>query len=199
MKKTICVGLVLLFATVTTFAQTTNAGKEIKSKNLFVSGLVSFNYQKLKFSGQKNNNFEFINSAGFFVTNNVIVGTLAGYSTSILKDGNDKKITDQSIFTGGVFARYIYNPHKQYSFFNEISGVYAQAKDNMTSKSLDGAGGGLSIGFLYSLSKRFILQASYAGLSYTSASFDKFENSAAEGFTIGGDVTNLKIGAIIKL
>ncbi len=198
MKKIIYVGLSLLFATVT-FAQTADADKEVKSDALFISGLVSYKYQNLKFNDQKNNTFEFVTSAGYFVTNNIILGTLGGYSSSITKDYDGVKKTDQSIYTGGVFARYVYTPHKQYSFFNEVSGVYAHAKDNLTSKTLDGAGGGISLGFLYSISKHFILQASYAGLSYSSASFDEFNNSAAEGFTIGGDVTNLKIGAIIKI
>jgi len=199
MKKTIYLGLSLLFATATTFAQNTDVEKEVKSDALLLAGLVSYKYQNLKFDEKKNNTFEFVTSAGYFVTNNIILGTLGGYSSSITKDYDGVKITDQSIYTGGVFARYIYTPHKQYSFFNEVSGVYAHAKDNLTSKTLDGAGGGISLGFLYSISKHFILQASYAGLSYSSASFDEFNNSAAEGFTIGGDVTNLKIGAIIKI
>jgi outer membrane protein len=199
MKKTIYLGLSILFATATTFAQTTDADKEVKSDALFISGLVNYKYQNLKFNDQKNNTFEFVTSAGYFVSNNILLGTLGGYSSSITKDSNGAKITDQSIFTGGVFARYIYTPHKQYSFFNEVSGVYARAKDNLTSKTLDGAGGAFSLGFIYSISKHFALQASYAGISYSSASIDEFNNSAAEGFTIGADITNLKIGAIIKI
>ena len=197
MKKVIYVGLSLLFATAT-FAQTTDADKEIKSNSLFVTGLANYKYKNLKFSDTKQNTFEFATSAGYFVSNNVLFGALAGYSTSISKESGIKK-TDQSVYSGGAFARYFYTPHKQYSFFNELSGVYAHAKDNLTSKTIDGVGGEFSVGFIYWVSKHFGLQAAYAGLAYTSASFDEFDNSAAQGFTIGGDLTNLKIGAVIRL
>lgn len=64
---------------------------------------------------------------------------------------------------------------------------------------VDGIGGGISLGFVYFITKSFGVQASFAGLTYTSASFDEFENSAAQGFTIGGDLSDLKIGVVFKL
>ena len=51
MKKVIYVGLSLLFATAS-FAQTTDADKEIKSNSLFVTGLANYKYKNLKFSDE---------------------------------------------------------------------------------------------------------------------------------------------------
>lgn len=203
-KKASYLGLILLFATATTFAQTTDADKEIKSNSLFVTGLANYKYQKIKATNQKDNTFEFATSAGYFVSNNVLFGAIAGYGSSIRKVA-DVKVSENNIYSAGAFARYFYTPHKQYSFFNEVSVVYAHGEstfyEETTSQtaSVDGIGGEISLGFIYWISKHFGLQAAYAGLAYTSASFDEFENSAAQGFTIGGDLTNLKIGAIIRL
>ena len=210
MKKVIYVGLSLLFATAS-FAQTTDADKEIKSNSLFVTGLANYKYQKIKalqtdgtLKNQKDNTFEFATSAGYFVSNNVLFGAIAGYSSSIRKVA-DVKVSENNIYSAGAFARYFYTPHKQYSFFNEVSVVYAHGEstfyEGTTSQtaSVDGIGGEISLGFIYWISKHFGLQAAYAGLAYTNASFDEFDNSAAQGFTIGGDLTNLKIGAVIRL
>ena len=68
---------------------------------------------------------------------------------------------------------------------------------NIRLVGVDGIGGEISLGFIYWISKHFGLQAAYAGLAYTSASFDEFEDSAAQGFTIGGYLTNLILGAVI--
>lgn len=211
MKKVIYVGLSLLFATAS-FAQTTDADKEIKSNSLFVTGLANYKYQKMNvfqesentFKNQKDNTFEFATSAGYFVSNNVLFGAIAGYSSSIRKVDDVKK-SENNIYSAGAFARYFYTPHKQYSFFNEVSVVYAHGESTSyystpsQTVSVDGIGGEISLGFIYWISKHFGLQAAYAGLAYTSASFDEFDNSAAQGFTIGGDLTNLKIGAVIRL
>jgi outer membrane protein len=162
------------------------------------------NYQKIKSEDSKTNTFEFATSAGYFVSDNVLFGAIAGYSSSIRKVDNDKE-SESNIYSGGVFARYFYSPTKKYSFFNEFSAVYAHGETTSYATSpsqtvdVDGIGGEISIGFVYFVTKSFGLQASFAGLTYTSASFDEFENSAAEGFTIGGDLTNLRIGAIFKL
>jgi hypothetical protein len=203
MKKVIYVGLSLLFATAT-IAQTTDADKEIKSNSLFVTGLANYKYQKIKATNQKDNTFEFATSAGYFVSNNVLFGAVAGYSSSVRKIDNVKD-SENNIYSAGAFARYFYTPHKQYSFFNEVSVVYAHGETTSFAStpsqtvSVDGIGGEISLGFIYWISKHFGLQAAYAGLAYTSASFDEFDNSAAQGFTIGGDLTNLKIGAVIRL
>lgn len=203
MKKVIYVGLSLLFATAS-FAQTTDADKEIKSNSLFVTGLANYKYQKIKATNQKDNTFEFATSAGYFVSNNVLFGAVAGYSSSVRKIDNVKD-SENNIYSAGAFARYFYTPHKQYSFFNEVSVVYAHGETTSFAStpsqtvSVDGIGGEISLGFIYWISKHFGLQAAYAGLAYTSASFDEFDNSAAQGFTIGGDLTNLKIGAVIRL
>ena len=203
-KKASYLGLSLLFATSTTFAQTKDADKEIKSNSLFVTGLANYKYQKIKATNQKDNTFEFATSAGYFVSNNVLFGAIAGYGSSIRKVA-DVKVSENNIYSAGAFARYFYTPHKQYSFFNEVSVVYAHGETTSFAStpsqtvSIDGIGGEISLGFIYWISKHFGLQAAYAGLAYTSASFDEFENSAAQGFTIGGDLTNLKIGAVIRL
>jgi len=204
MKKTICVGLVLLFATVTTFAQKTTEDIQVKSKSMLVTGVGSYRFREIKSQNLKNSTFEFAQSAGFFVSKNVLLGGLAGYSSSIRKV-SDVKQSKNNIYSGGAFGRYFYTPEKQYSFFTEMSVVYAHGETTTYSSSpsrkvkVDGLGGDISVGFICFMTKRLGLQASIAGITYSSASFDEFENSAAQGFVIGADLTNLRIGAVIKL
>ncbi len=203
MRKTICVGLGLLFATAT-FAQKTDDNIQIKSKSMLVTGVASYKYRKIKSEDLENSTFELANSGGFFVSKNVLIGGLAGYSSSIRKVA-DVKQSENNIYSGGAFGRYFYTPNKQYSFFNELSVVYAHGEttsyDVRPSRTVkvDGIGGDLSLGFIYFMSKSIGLQASFAGLTYSSASFDEFENSAAQGFVIGGDLTNLKLGLVFNL
>lgn len=203
-KKTICVGLGLLFATATTFAQKTTEDIQVKSKSMLVTGVGSYRFREIKSENLKNSTFEFAQSAGFFVSKNVLIGGLAGYSSSIRKVA-DVKQSENNIYSGGAFGRYFYTPNKQYSFFNELSVVYAhgettsyEVRPSRTVK-VDGIGGDFSLGFIYFISKSIGFQASFAGLTYSSASFDEFENSAAQGFVIGVDLTNLRIGLVISL
>lgn len=204
MKKVIYAGLGLLFATATTFAQTTDADFQIKSKSFFLTGVASYQYQEIKSEKLvETNTFEFAKSGGFFVSDNLMLGALAGYSTSTRKI-DDVKQSENNIYSGGVFARYFYTPNKKYSFFNEFSAVYAHGETSFETRpsqtvDVDGIGGGVSIGFVYFITKSFGLQASFAGITYTTASFDEFENSAAQGFTFGGDLSDLRIGAVFKL
>ena len=204
MKTVSYLGLSLLFATATTFAQTTDADIQVKSKSLFLTGVASYKFNEIKSQELENNTFEFAKSGGLFVSDNLMLGALAGYSTSTRKDA-DVKESENNIYSGGVFVRYFYSPTKKYSFFNEFSAVYAHGEttsyETATKQTVevDGIGGGISLGFVYFITKSFGVQASFAGLTYTSASFDEFENSAAQGFTIGGDLSDLKIGVVFKL
>jgi hypothetical protein len=206
MKKASYLGLILLFATATTFAQTTEADIQVKSKSLFLTGVASYKFQEIESQKLENATFEFAKSGGFFVSDNLMLGALAGYSTSTRKAA-DVKESENNIYSGGVFVRYFYSPTKKYSFFNEFTAVYAHGEttsydetgNKMQTVDVDGIGGGISLGFVYFITKSFGVQASFAGLTYTSASFDEFENSAAQGFTVGGDLSDLKIGVVFKL
>ena len=203
-KKASYLGLSLLFATATTFAQTTDADIQVKSKSLFLTGVASYKFQEIESQKLENATFEFAKSGGFFVSDNLMLGALAGYSSSTRKAA-DVTESENNISSGGVFVRYFYSPTKKYSFFNEFSAVYAHGEttsyETATKQTVevDGIGGGISLGFVYFITKSFGVQASFAGLTYTSASFDEFENSAAQGFTVGGDLSDLKIGVVFKL
>ena len=52
---------------------------------------------------------------------------------------------------------------------------YDETGNKMQTVDVDGIGGGISLGFVYFITKSFGVQASFAGLTYTSASFDEFE------------------------
>ena len=199
MKKIVYLCLCIL---VTSIASAQTAKEEtptIKSKSWYVSGLTTYEYTNNKSDGTKNYDFRSVMSLGKFVSEHVILGGLAGYGTSLAKNSMDKTTDDMTVLTAGGFIRYFYTPQKQYSFFNEFAAVYAQGKNNRTNAETSGIGGDVSVGFVYWTSHRFALQASYAGIAYSTVSFDNFSNQASEKFQIGGDLSALKIGAIIKL
>lgn len=199
MKKIIYLSICIL-ATVSVNAQTAKEETpQVKSKSWYVSGLGTYDYTNNKSDGSKNYDFRSVLSVGKFVSEHVILGGFAGYGTSIAKNSNDTKTADMTVLTSGGYVRYFYTPRKQYSFFNEFAAAYAQGKNNQTNAKTSGLGGDLSLGFVYWTSSNFALQASYSGIAYSSVSFDNFKNQASEKFQIGGDLTSLKIGAVIKL
>ena len=199
MKKIIYFLLCLLVTSSVNAQTAKEETPKIKSKSWYFSGLATYDYTNNKSDGTKNYDFRSVMSLGKFVSEHVILGGLAGYGTSLAKNSSDRTTDDMTVLTAGGYIRYFYTPHKQYSFFNEIAAVYAQGKNNQTNEETSGIGGDASIGFVYWTSHRFALQASYAGIAYSTVSFDNFSNQASEKFQIGGDLSALKIGAIIKL
>jgi len=181
-------------------AQTANEETpKVKSNHWFASGLGTYEYTNNKSDGSKNYDFRTVLSLGKFVSNHVMLGGLSGYGTSLAKNSKDSTTSDISVLTAGGFIRYFYTPGKQYSFFNEFAAAYAQGKNNQTNEKISGLGGGASLGFVYWTSSHFALQATYTGIVYSTISFDNFKNQASEKFQFGGDLTALKIGAVIKL
>jgi len=181
-------------------AQTANEETpKVKTKSWMFSGLAHYDFTNNKSDGSKNYDFRSAFQIGKFVSEHVVLGVLGSYGTNISKDIRDVKTSDISVFAAGSYIRYFYTPNSPYSFFNEFAAAYAQGKNNKTNEEISGLGGEVSLGFVYWTSHHFGLQASYSGITYSSISFDNFKNQASEKFQIGGDLTALKIGAIIKL
>jgi len=199
MKKIIYISLCLL-VTLSVNAQTSKEETpQVKSNHWFATGLGTYDYTNNKSDGTKNYDFRTVLSLGKFVSDHVMLGGLSGYGTSVAKDSKDATTSDMAVLTAGGYIRYFYTPGKQYSFFNELAAVYAQGKNNQTNAKTSGLGGDASLGFVYWTSSHFALQATYAGIVYSTVSFDNFKNQASEKFQFGGDLSALKIGAVIKL
>lgn len=199
MKKSIYF-LICVLVTSSVNAQTSKEETpQVKTKSWMFSGLANYDYTNNKSDGSKNYDFRSAFQIGKFVSDHVVLGSLGGYGTSIAKNSSDATTSDMTVLSAGGFIRYFYTPTNQYSFFNEFAAVYAQGKNNQTDETTSGLGGSVSLGFVYWTSNHFGLQASYSGINYSSVSFDNFKNQASERFQFGGDLTALKIGAIIKL
>lgn len=160
--------------------------------------MTNYIYQNAKFSNEKTKTFNLALESGKMVSSHFAIGGLSGYRSAKI-DQNSVNVTDQSVFVAGVFGRYFYTPEKKFSFFNDFQGVYSRAVNNKnTSQKADGIGGVVSVGVIYWLGNSFGLNASFAGLTYTSASLDQYNSTAVENFSFGGDLTALKIGGFFK-
>jgi hypothetical protein len=61
-----------------------------------------------------------------------------------------------------------------------LSGASRRKQIPSSQPETSGIGGDVSVGFVYWTSHRFAQQVSYAGIAYSSVSFDNFKNQASE-------------------
>lgn len=180
------------------FANAQEKSEGLKKGDIVLTGLTNYSYDNYKGIDQKAKTFELAIESGFMVSNHVAIGGLTGFK-NVKMDQSGNNVSDVSVFNGGAFLRYFYSPEKKLSFYNDFQAIYSRAVDNNnTNKTADGIGGVISVGAIYWLGQNFGIQASFAGLTYSSASLDKYDTAPVEGFSVGGNLAALKFGGFFK-
>ncbi|MCX2480171.1 outer membrane beta-barrel protein [Pedobacter sp. MC2016-15] len=193
--------LLLSLLAVSALAFTTQAQTE--KGNFMVGGNVEFNSGKTDGNPKSDINFSVVPSVGYFITNDIAVGTGIGYQFA--KDYNYTTInpttgfsTKTSAFVVSPFVRGYKGITEQFKFFGQLSVPmsFGNTKagdvngDNFTKVSKNNnVGVALSPGFAFFPSKKFGIEFSVNGISY-----NDFNAKDANDVSTGGS-KNFNIGA----
>ncbi len=172
-------------------------GEGFAKGDIFISG--SFGYNSQSTGDAKSNSFEITPRAGFFVSDNIVVGARISYTTQKLEIPFTDD-TKTNIFTGGAFGRYYFTPSSKFSIFGELGANYLSIKteiatiDSTTDGFLIGGGPGVS----YFISDNFALEAFWGAISYSSTKPDFDGAESTDLFSIGVNLDDINLGLVYK-
>jgi opacity protein-like surface antigen len=194
--------LLLSLVVVSAMAFTTQAQTE-KGK-FIVGGNAAFDTNKSDAEGAKSNtSFKIVPSVGYFVSDNIAVGTGVGYSY----DKQVGKFENQAIVVS-PFGRYYANLSESFKFFGQLSVPMAFGKD----KAVDAAGKvgdkvgtstqigvALAPGFAFYPTKRIGIEFGINGLSYNNTRYenadgDKIKGAGSDSFSLGANFFKPNLG-----
>ena len=197
--------LILSIALLSGVAFTTQAQTE-KGK-FILGGNASYSTSKTDAEGAKaSHNFSIVPNVGYFVNDNIAVGTGIGYQSS--KASVASTTGKQEAFVVAPFARHYTPVADKFKFFGHLSVPMAFG----TTKAIDSdlkvgdkngnstsIGVALSPGFAYYPSSKIGIEFALNGISYNNQSFEdaegnKLKGSGHESFSIGTDFFAPKIG-----
>lgn len=197
MKKVLLSAVALLtigFANAQEEAAATTGG--FAKGDMFLSGAFSIGSDKT--GDVKSTGFEIEPKFGFFVTENIAVGAKLGY-TSYKAENASVDTADMAGLTAGAFGRYYMTPASQFSLFGEFGFDYTSWEDKLADAKTNEIGVGLGLGLSYFVSPNFAIEASWAGLGYTTN--DNGGNGAEKtnSFGLGADLRSISFGLVYKL
>jgi opacity protein-like surface antigen len=184
--------------------ETTGAG--FSKGDLFLSGAVSINSAKT--GDFKASSFEIAPKVGYFLTENIAAGAKIGYKSDKLDNG-----TDDATNSGlglGAFGRYYFTPASNFSLFAELGFDYTSYDNEFfinTDGSIDVPGSsfkskeiglGLGLGLNYFVSNNWSIEASWAGLGYTSNDNGGDGAEKTNTFGLGADLRAISFGVNYK-
>ncbi|KIO74864.1 hypothetical protein TH53_24030 [Pedobacter lusitanus] len=200
--------LLLSLIAVSALAFTTQAQTE-KGK-FMLGGNVEFDSNKPNGASKSNTIFNIVPSVGYFVTDNLAIGTGVGFESS--KNHVDALgtvagfTTKKQAFVVAPFARYYKGITEQFKFFGQLSVPMAfgntKVGDNdgnnyaKTSK-YNNIGVALSPGFAFFPSKKFGIEFSVKGISYNDNTLKNNNGDKIGGnkdFNIGANFFAPKLG-----
>src|SRR5690554_23685 len=197
--------LILSIALLSGVAFTTQAQTE-KGK-FIVGGNASYSTSKTDAEGAKaSHNFSIVPNVGYFVAENIAVGTGIGYQSS--KASTASPIGKQEAFVVAPFGRYYTPVADKFKFFGHLSVPMAFGTTKATDSDLKvgdkngnstSIGVALSPGFAFYPSSKIGIEFAFNGISYNNQSFEdangnKLKGSGRDSFSIGTDFFAPKIG-----
>ena len=203
MKKVLLSAVALLAFGFANAQEEKSANGGFSKGDVFVSGAVTFNSSKT--GDFKANSFQIAPKVGYFVTENIAVGAMLGYTSDKVELGNSATNTG---FGAGAFGRYYFTPASQFSLFAEFGANYMSYDNEFfvdTDGSLNAAdfkskefGIQLGAGMNYFVSSNFSIEAGVGVLGYSSN--DNGGNGAdkTNTFSFGGDWTAVTLGVNYK-
>ncbi|MGX7666877.1 outer membrane beta-barrel protein [Flavobacterium pedocola] len=181
-----------------------NAQEEVKEAgnggfakgDLFVSG--AFGFSSDKTGDAKSSSFEIEPKVGYFVTENIAIGAKLGFGSEKAEDAAGNETQDDSSFTFGAFGRYYMTPANQFSVFGQLGVDFTNTEDNLADAKMKEFGINAGLGLSYFVSNNFAIEASWAGLGYTSN--DNGGNGAdkTNSFGLEVDMRAINFGLIYK-
>lgn len=194
--------LLLSLVAVSALAFSTQA--QTQKGQFIVGGNVAFDTNKSDADGAKSNtSFRIVPSVGYFVSDNIAVGTGVGYSY-------DKTVNrfENQAFVVSPFGRYYANLSESFKFFGQLSvpmefgtvkSVDAEGKVGDKLGSSTNIGVALSPGFAFFPTKRIGIEFGVNGLSYNNyrledANGDKIKGAGSDSFSLGANFFKPNLG-----
>jgi hypothetical protein len=166
--------------------------------NVLLGGTLS--YQSVKFSGQEStNNFVFLPTIGYFVSDNISLGGSLGIGFSKGESPFLDAIEKTTDIYFGPVARFYksLDDEKKFNFYLQTSVLFTRSRSKIEGSGIGGEGksNGLEInigpGFAYYPSKKIAIELKLQGLEYLDSNnelsvfvFDLSSFSPSVGFTI---------------
>lgn len=173
-----------------------NGFSQFSKGNMFATGMVGVSSSSQ--GDDKSSSFEFSPSFGFFVSNNIAVGASLSIGSSTQETAS-VKISDESTFAFGGFARYYMTPANNFSFFTGLGIAYGSSKDNIApTETISGFGLSVNPGVSYFLSKHIAMEASVGILNYSTAKSDAAGSKAKNDINIGLGLSKVNFGLVYK-
>lgn len=200
MKKLILSIALLSGVAFTTQAQT-DKGKFI------VGGNVSYSTSKSDAAGAKaSHDFSILPNVGYFVSDNIAVGTGIGYQTS--KSAIPSDFGKEGAFVIAPFGRHYVPVAEKFKFFSQLSVPMAFGTTKATNDDLKvgektgtstSIGVALSPGFAYYPSSKIGIEFALNGIAYNNyrledANGNDRKGSGSDSFSIGTDFFTPRIG-----
>lgn len=200
MKK-IFLSIALLGGVIFTSQAQTDKGQFI------VGGNIHYSTSKSDADNAKaSHSFSIVPNVGYFVDNNIAVGTGIGYQSA--KSSNPGTYGKSEAFVISPFGRYYVPIADKFQFFGQLSVPMAFGTTKATDADLkvgDKTGSSTSIGvalspgFAYYPSKKIGIEFALNGASYNhytleNADGDKIKGQGSEAFSIGTDFFSPSIG-----
>lgn len=173
--------------------ETTGAG--FSKGDLFMSGAFGINSDKT--GDNKSSGFVIEPKIGYFVTENIAIGGKLGFGSEKAENAlGDTQ--DEASLTAGVFGRYYFTPASQFSLFGEFGFDYTSVDNKLAEYKENEIGVGLGLGLNYFVSDNWSIEASWAGLGYTTN--DNGGDGAEETttFGLGADLRAITFGVNYK-
>jgi opacity protein-like surface antigen len=194
MKK-IVLSMVAVLAFGFANAQESTGSKGFAKGDIFISGSVGINSEKegdIKESG-----FEIAPKVGFFVTDNIAIGGRLGYRS----DKAENAVTDtrdEARLSVGAFGRYYFTPSSDFSLFGELGVDYSSVDYKLADVKANEIGANLGLGLSYFVSSNFAIEATWAGLGFTSNDNGGDGADKTNSFGLGANLDSINLGVVYK-
>lgn len=196
MKKVLLSAVALLafgFANAQEEEKSTNGG--FSKGDLFISG--AFSIASESTDDVKSTGFEIEPKIGFFLTENIAIGGKLGFASMKAENGlGDTQ--DMTALTVGAFGRYYMTPASQFSLFGEFGVDYSSIDNKLADYQESEIGVGLGLGLSYFVSNNWAIEATWAGLGYTTNDNGGDGAEKTNTFGLGADLRSFGFGVIYK-
>ena len=195
MKKVLLSAVALLAFGFANAQEETKGNGGFSKGDVFVSGAFSIGSEKT--GDDKSSGFEIEPKVGYFVTENIAIGGKLGFASYKAED-TFGDTDDLSALTVGAFGRYYMTPASQFSLFGQLGFDYSSIDDKLADVQENEIGLNLGLGLSYFVSNNWSIEATWAGLGYTSN--DNGGNGAEKtnSFGLGADLRAISFGVNYK-
>ncbi len=213
MKTTIFLLPILLVFSITYAQEEPEYG--FNKGDFFVSGTVNYNNTKYKSNDSiTQNRFAIEPEFGYFINQNLALGTRLNFSTSRSENSRDFETKENGIGIG-IFGKYFFTPQKRFSVYGEVSAMYRASEyeqksffeDQLEIRTSDNDSYTVAIspGVQFFVSENLALTSRIGNISYNSAENENIDpdgekfTSENNQFSVNLGLDNLYFGVLYRI